>query len=793
VRGMSQQNLWLVVPALVSVPVSAAQFQGNEFRAERTAGIAAMLPEQPTGPGRPASDRAAWDALAADPGFGDVVRQAEDLLGEPMPEVSDDLFLDFSRTGNRRRWEDVEFRIRGRLGPLVIAECLENQGRFLPAIEEFVRRVCAERTWVMPAHDGSLANFNQERVDIDLASSALGWQLALTDWVLADTLSAEIRTLIDEQLQQRIFTPFINVTRGRQDMWWVTTTNNWNAVCAAGVVGAALVHLPSLTDRAYYVTVIDKTIEDFLSGFSEDGYCSEGVGYWAYGYGHFVLLAETVRQATGGAVDLFSKPRARAAAEFAAKIQIQPGVCPAFADCSVSARPPDTIVQFVDRVYGMGMFPELTALRRFQGDVATTLIDAFDNSATRTPQAETALGVGIRSYFDSAGILISRPVPGSPCELAVALKGGNNAEHHNHNDVGSYVVVVGQQPLLFDPGAEIYTARTFSAQRYDSKLLNSLGHPVPVIAGQLQRAGAQARGEVLRAEFSDAQDVFELNIASCYEVPELQSLTRTFVYSREGAGSLTVTDRVAYTSPQTFETALVSPSEPVREQTYTLLIAGTEGMVRVAIDAGGEEFDLVTEMLQDDSTHADKGTRTGIRLEQPVQQASVTVTIAPEPSRAGDAGGMLRNGGFEMGAYGWSIPADGLGAIADDQAFEGAHSLKITDADERRGTSIDSGRTAVGSGRKLALSGQVRHASGQGIGMYVRFLDADGGMLNQVEANGNMQPVGTLEGPVGEWSPFSYPFETPPGTEFIQVWIHSYNAAQVEAYIDDLRIEGAGA
>ena len=111
----------------------------------------------------------------------------------------------------------------------------------------------------------------------------------------------------------------------------------------------------------------------------------------------------------------------------------------------------------------------------------------------------------LRSWFEDAGVLIARPAQDSDAVLGVALKGGHNAEHHNHNDVGSYVVVVKDRAVLLDPGSEVYTARTFSAQRYESKLLNSFGHPVPVVAGQLQQTGREAHAEVLATEFTDEQ------------------------------------------------------------------------------------------------------------------------------------------------------------------------------------------------------------------------------------------------------------------------------------------------
>ena len=130
------------------------------------------------------------------------------------------------------------------------------------------------------------------------------------------------------------------------------------------------------------------------------------------------------------------------------------------------------------------------------------MIFSFPNAASETPPAESeqgeeggrAEGLGERTFFDDAGILVCRPGGRRRCRLAAALKGGHNAEHHNHNDVGSYVAVVGSEPVLLDSGGEVYTSRTFSGRRYESKILNSWGHPVPVIGGALQRTNGDARG-----------------------------------------------------------------------------------------------------------------------------------------------------------------------------------------------------------------------------------------------------------------------------------------------------------
>ncbi|MGC9320311.1 MAG: hypothetical protein ACP5KN_19915, partial [Armatimonadota bacterium] len=311
---------------------SAAGDADSPLDAQRAEEIAGMLPEQAEGLGRPITDRAAWERLGETEAYQSIVERAERLLDEPLPEQPDELYLEFSRTGNRSRWQRVANQRRGRLAPLVLAECVEDQGRFLPAIEELVEAICAERTWVMPAHDRSLANFNGERVDIDLASSALGWNMATASWLLADRLSEQTRALIAENVEARVLTPFEDMFSGeREHNWWMHTTNNWNAVCLAGVTGAGLAQIDQRQRRAEFVAAAEQYSMNFLRGFTEDGYCSEGLGYWNYGFGNYVLLADTVWQATDGGLDLLAREEALQPALFGARIQIIGGVAPAFA------------------------------------------------------------------------------------------------------------------------------------------------------------------------------------------------------------------------------------------------------------------------------------------------------------------------------------------------------------------------------------------------------------------------------------------------------------------------------
>lgn len=784
-----------LIALMLAVSMTDAAAADDRPDPQRVREIAQTLPPAPEGLGRPVTDRESWDALAATTPYQAVIGRAERLLAEPLPEQPDDLYLDFSRTGNRTRYQTVAFgRRRTRFNTLVLAECAENQGRFLPAIDEVVAATCAERTWVLPAHDRSLANFNRERIDIDLFSSEYAWQLATANWLLGERLSPQTREMIRANVSERVLEPFRAMYSGeREPNGWLHVTSNWNAVCLAGVTGAALAQIEDPELRAEYIAAAEKLSQNFLNGFPPDGYCSEGLGYWNYGFGHYVLLAETVYQATDGAVDFMARPGVAAPATFAARIQIMGGVAPAFADCAIDARPDRRTMWYLNSRYDLGLaaWSGLPPEAALGSDLAGSVIFSFPNSASEGARLEGAdLGAPLRAWFSDAGILVSRPAAGSNCLLGVALKGGNNAEHHNHNDVGSWVAVVQDRAVLLDPGAEVYTGRTFSNRRYESNLINSWGHPVPVVAGQLQRTGRDAQAKVLAADFSDERDTLTLDIGSAYDVPALTKLERSFVYDRVGDGVLTVTDTVAFADPQSFETALITDGGWERRDDGTLLVHDANRAAKVAVDTGGLAWELVVDEIEEDAKA--QPTRLGIRLSEPVSEATVTVTVTPIRDFGLKGGSVLFNGDFALGAEGWSMPANSLGEITDETAAVGERSLKITDESETAGSSVTSARLAVGGGSRWVLSGQVYHVSGSGVGMYMRYYDEAGNLLNERDERGWIGPLGSLEEAVGEWAPFEYAFQVPGSAASMDLWIHSYSAAQVVAYIDDLRIAPEG-
>jgi len=467
-----------------------------------------------------------------------------------------------------------------------------------------------------------------------LASAAISWNLATAYYWLGDKLSPEVRQLISSELERRTFAPFQSyATTGTPRLWWAAGTNNWNAVCLAGVTGSALAAIESPERRAFLVAAAERYVQNFLRGFTPDGYCSEGIGYYNYGFGHYLLLSETICQATSGQVDLMDDAKVRQIAIFGPRMEILSGVYPAFADCSPHARPDERLLSYLSRRYGFA-WKDVEQQAAMRAGSSRSLFDLglfdFPNSVSGDSSREAAADrPALRDWFVDAGVLICRPQQDARRGLGIALKGGDNAEHHNHNDVGTFVIALDGQVPLVDPGSEVYTARTFSSKRYESNVLNSYGHPVPLVAGRMQRTGRQAAARVVKTEFADREDTVVLDIRDAYSVKELKKLVRTFVFSREGTGSLTVTDEVEFEAPRSFGTALITFSPDRKVDERNIWIGAGSHRVRVEVSADGSDVEIRQDEIDEDVHSRHLPIRLGIDLTQPVTRARIIMTIRP--------------------------------------------------------------------------------------------------------------------------------------------------------------------
>ena len=177
----------------------------------RIAEIAEWLPAKPAAPGARITDRKAWEKLAELDSAARIIRKAESILKLPVPECPDNLYLEYSRTGFRTDYQ-IPFNARiANAQTLATAECLENKERFLPKLTEYLEAICAERSWVYPAHDRGLRTFEGKEFNVDLGASARAWGCAWIVSVLKGSMSELLARKVKGELERRIFT----TARGR--------------------------------------------------------------------------------------------------------------------------------------------------------------------------------------------------------------------------------------------------------------------------------------------------------------------------------------------------------------------------------------------------------------------------------------------------------------------------------------------------------------------------------------------------------------------------------------------------
>ncbi len=615
-------GICLPYPAEAFVPQNAA----------RVAEIAALLKERPSAPGASISDRTVWDRLAATAGGKRILKLANEELKNKIPDCPDALYLEFSTpgNGNRTHYEKPYFNRTRMLQRLMLGECLENKGRFLPKIVECIETLCAERSWTMPAHDRNLSAFRGERMNVDLGGAHRAQELASTLAVLNGVLPPETVAKARAELERRTFAPVRRCCQAKKEkdcnpMWWFQGRANWTAVCHSCVVRAALAVIEDRNDRAIFVEGAERCVPGFLSGFTEDGYCSEGLGYWNYGWGHFLMLALAVREATDGKLDFCASEKARTVMKFGTGVLV--AGCRAAPIADGGGNLENGVLQL-----GHLIWPDLPMTAK--ATVRAPLFDGFSRSSLldfgqwdRMPKAAVA-DYPIRTEFPFAQMFVLRP-GNSDMPFRLSVKAGHNGEFHNHNDIGTYAVFIGENQLAGDPGGSEYTAKTFGAHRYEIKVINSYGHPVPVLNGCLQMPGTKFAGKILNTEFTAARDTVTFDIRGGYgEDAAVQSLVRTFVYDRENK-TVTVTDNVTFKSSGTFSVPVLTAG--------TMEPSAGEGVYRISVPAGkGSPVSARVEVKVEGSPwHIEKDTiqnpnrispnRYAITLKEPVRTATVSV------------------------------------------------------------------------------------------------------------------------------------------------------------------------
>jgi hypothetical protein len=600
------------------------------------------------------SERARWESLP-EPVRKDLIANGEQYLGYRWPSLPATLFLEYARNGNRSRYEHEHFARRNALTDLIVAECVEGEGRFLDDIVNGVWAICEESFWGVPAHvgaqkAGSGLPDSAEPI-VDLFAAETGESLAWTYYLLGeqlDRVSPLVRQRIRLEIDRRILTPCLE----RDDFGWMGfaggRVNNWNPWCNSNWLACTLLVEPDEARRIKAVAKIVRSLDHFFDAYADDGGCDEGPGYWGRAPASLLDCLELLHSATSGAIDVYNQPLVKEMGRYIYRVHIAEDYFVNFADASAKVRPDGELVYRYGKRIGDGRLAAfgayLHAMDRGEGagflgkggySVGRYLAAIFNDAELRAARVQPPL---VRdAWLDGIQVMTARDTEGTTKGFFLAAKGGHNAESHNHNDVGNFIVYRDGRPILIDAGVETYSRKTFSGQRYEIWTMQSAYHNLPTIDGMMQSPGRQFAAREVRYEANDDHAQLQLDLAGAYpRQASIKSWVRTIRLNR--GKDIAITESYTLDKPaKEITLTLLTPCQVEIQKSGQLLLKTAEGaeppsFVQVWCEGGKLKPVLETIPVEDDhlrSVWPERLTRILLKAETPALQDTWTVRIEP--------------------------------------------------------------------------------------------------------------------------------------------------------------------
>ncbi len=367
---------------------------------------------------------------------------------------------------------------------------LTHDGRFADLARRDMLAAAAFPDW-NPAHFLDVAEMS--------FAVAIGY-----DW-LYDQLTPAERTSIGQALRKKAlaFAAPAYAPSGAPDpqLWWATAPTNWNQVCNAGLLAAALAladEEPALAQSV--IAGVRTSLPRALAAYQPDGGFPEGPGYWAYGTTYTVIALTALEVAAGTDFGLSTAPGFDRTARYRLAVQGPTGQVFNYADSAVTVQTTPAYAWLATR------FRDEAALAHSRSLLVTALKGRkitnrfFALHALWFP-AEVAAAAA-RPPLDfrfrgAAELALFRSSWDDPRALFVGFKAGVTPEdvHHAHLDLGSFVLESDGQRWAVDLGPDTYSLPGYfdsTGPRWAYLRVNNRAHNTVTPDDALQRHDALA-------------------------------------------------------------------------------------------------------------------------------------------------------------------------------------------------------------------------------------------------------------------------------------------------------------
>lgn len=560
-------------------------------------------------------DAKEWQKIVPEKIYKKQIEEGEKLLGKEWPILKATTFLEYTRTGNRTNYQDIQFERRYSLSTLVIAEMMEGKGRFVDDIINLVWAICEETYWGLPAHlylqKAGIGLPDIENPSVDLFSAETGALLAWTNFMIGNKLD-EINPLIRKRIyfetNRKIYEPYLGTTSYRYMGYDKTKRrpNNWNPWINSNVMLSALLLEKDKRKRAEIMYKCMYVLDNYLNPYPADGGCDEGPSYWGRAGASVFDCLDVLYLATAHKANFFSDQLVSNMGKYIYKAYIGNDYYINFADAGLKIKHSPVLLYRYGKAIGSEKLKEMAAyIGKSQKLEESTFGKSLGRAIPGLYYASEVINYKAKEplvrdfWFPDIQVMGARDKESSRKGLYLAAKGGNNEESHNHNDIGNFVVFADCEPAIIDIGVETYTKKTFSANRYDLWTMQSAYHNLlPTVNGIMQNNGIEFKAKNVLYKATDKKITYSLDISSSYPTSSgIIKWQKDFTYTR-GKSIVLEENYLLSENTKAIETYMMTCRKPEIQHEGTIILPSYKGKDRkISIKYNKQQFNVEFETI----------------------------------------------------------------------------------------------------------------------------------------------------------------------------------------------------
>ncbi|MCJ7449227.1 MAG: heparinase II/III family protein [Bacteroidales bacterium] len=333
---------------------------------------------------------------------------------------------------------------------------------------------------------------------LDVAEMTMGVAIGY-DWLYKE-LSAESRNIIKEAIVEKGLKPsFLSANN-----WWVSSSNNWNQVCNAGMTFGALAVYEDEKDLA--IQVFERAVSSIqlpLNDYNPDGAYPEGFGYWGYGTSFHVMFLSAMEKAFGDTYELPGGTNFLKTAGYLENMTGPSGIPFNYSDCGTGANTNPAMFWFAGKLND----PSVLWSERYQllnknlpNDRLLPAVLIW--SAGLTIDKITSPSKNIWVGQGKNPIAMMRTSWTDPDAIFVGLKAGSPSVNHGHMDAGSFIMDAKGERWAMDFGMQDYNSlesagidlwnMAQTSERWEVFRYNNLAHNTLTVNNKYQIVGGKA-------------------------------------------------------------------------------------------------------------------------------------------------------------------------------------------------------------------------------------------------------------------------------------------------------------